>query len=92
MPFWLRVAIAVGIAVLIMWFGVAFVRGLARRPETYEGEEPESVEELDVFFVCGECGTEFKVTKLGELSVPRHCGERMGVVRRPGPRTDPSLN
>ncbi len=33
--------------------------------------------------VCGECGTELKVSRLGELQIPRHCGERMQVVRRP---------
>jgi len=35
------------------------------------------------FLVCGECGTEFRVTRLGELQIPRHCGETMQVVRRP---------
>ena len=47
--------------------------------------EPEDVAELDVFFVCSECGTEFQVTRLGEVQVPRHCGEPMSVVRRPRP-------
>ena len=32
--------------------------------------------------VCEECGTEFRVSKLGELQIPRHCGEKMAVVRR----------
>ena len=45
--------------------------------------EVEDVEELDVFLVCGECGTEFQVTRLGELQIPAHCGEPMQVVRRP---------
>jgi hypothetical protein len=36
-----------------------------------------------VFLVCRECGTEFRVTRLGELQIPRHCGEPMQVVRRP---------
>jgi len=36
-----------------------------------------------VFLVCRECGTEFRVTRLGELQIPRHCGETMQVVRRP---------
>ena len=32
----------------------------------------------------GEDGTpELQVTRLGEIQVPRHCGERMQVVRRP---------
>jgi hypothetical protein len=47
--------------------------------------EPEDVEDLAVFLVCGECGTEFRVSKLGELQIPRHCGERMQVVRRQAP-------
>ena len=34
----------------------------------------EGVEDLDVFFVCSECGTEYQVTRLGEVQVPRHCG------------------
>ena len=42
-----------------------------------------SFEELEVFLVCRECGTEFRVTRLGELQIPRHCGEPMVVVRRP---------
>jgi hypothetical protein len=46
--------------------------------------EPEDVEDLDVFLLCGECGTELKVSRLGELQIPRHCGEKMQVVRRPG--------
>jgi hypothetical protein len=41
--------------------------------------------------VCRECGTEFQVTRLGEVQVPRHCGERMEVVRRPA-AGNPSLN
>jgi DNA-directed RNA polymerase subunit RPC12/RpoP len=52
--------------------------------------EAEDVAELDVFFVCGECGTELRVEKIAELQVPRHCGERMLVERRP--RTSPELN
>lgn len=45
--------------------------------------EIEDVEELEVFLVCGECGTELHVTRIGELQIPRHCGEPMRVVRRP---------
>ena len=74
-------AIAIGLA--IAWFGLTALRAAsgvgapARRPD------PEDVDELDVFLVCAECGTEFRVTRLGELQVPRHCGETMQVVRRP---------
>lgn len=69
--------------------GLFFLRGLAAiRPK--ERFEAEDVEGLDVFFACGECGTEFQVTRLGEVQVPRHCGEPMNVVRRP--RQQPLAN
>lgn len=78
----MRVFLAVILGLAIFLVGMAFVRGIARmKPK--ETIEPEDVAELDVFFVCGECGTEFRVEKLGELQVPRHCGEPMKVERRP---------
>jgi hypothetical protein len=81
---WTRLLIAAGLFLVILGTGVAFLRGLgAVRPK--ERMEPEDVSELDVFFVCRECGTEFQVTRLGEIQVPRHCGEPMEVVRRPRP-------
>jgi hypothetical protein len=73
---WLiAVALFAGIAVL----GFVFLRGItASRPKQY----------IDP--VCAECGTEFQVTRLGEVQVPRHCGEPMSVVRRP--RVNPASN
>ena len=72
--------VALGLA--IFGTGMWFLRGIARsRPR--EQVTAEDVAELDVFFVCGECGTEFRVEKIGELQVPRHCGEPMLVERRP---------
>jgi hypothetical protein len=82
MPTWLAVLIAVALALLIGLGGMVFLRGIAvSRPK--ERIDPEDVEALDVFFVCAECGTEYQVTRLGEVQVPRHCGEPMTVVRRP---------
>ncbi len=79
---WWQWIVAVVIFVAILGLGLAFLRGVAAsRPK--ERIEPEDVQQLDVFFVCVECGTEFKVTRLGEVQVPRHCGELMAVVRRP---------
>ena len=72
---------AVLVATLIWSIGIATIRSFSPRPgEEHHGIE--DVEDLEVFFVCGECGTEFRVTRLGELQVPRHCGEPMQVVRR----------
>lgn len=81
MSVWLVLsAILVGLA--IAWLGITALRatsGGGPRPRP----EIEDVEELEVFLVCRECGTEFRVTRLGELQIPRHCGEPMEVVRRP---------
>jgi hypothetical protein len=74
------VAAAIGLVLLFVVIG-AF-RGLARSRAPQRKEEAEDVADLDVFFVCVECGTEFRVEKLGELQVPRHCGEQMRVERR----------
>jgi hypothetical protein len=75
-------AVAALLFVAIAGFGLALLRGFATmRPK--DRIEPEDVEGLDVFLVCHECGTEFQVTRIGEVQVPRHCGESMLVVRRP---------
>jgi hypothetical protein len=85
------VAISIGLVILIV--GVLMTRAMSARrigEEEQKPAEPEDVTELDVFFVCRECGTEFQVTRLGEAQVPRHCGEPMEVVQRP--RARPDLN
>jgi hypothetical protein len=80
--FVLRVLIAAGIVVGIAVIGLSFLAAVASsRPKGRI--EPEDVTGLDVFFVCVECGTEFQVTRLGEVQIPRHCGEPMRVERRP---------
>jgi predicted small integral membrane protein len=84
---WVQWTVAVAIFLAIVAAGLVFLRGIAgSRPR--ERIEPEDVAELDVFFVCLECGTEFKVTRIGEVQVPRHCGEPMAVVRRPRPQPE----
>lgn len=74
---------AVAIAVVIAWVGLTALRAASGVGVDLEAPEPEDVDELEVYLVCGECGTEFRVTRLGELQIPRHCGEPMQVVRRP---------
>jgi hypothetical protein len=79
---WLQWVVAVLLFLVIAFVGLGFLRGVgAGRPK--ERVEPEEVADLDVYFVCAECGTEFQVTRLGEIQVPRHCGEPMKVIRRP---------
>jgi hypothetical protein len=74
---------AVLIGLLIAWLGLTAIRAASGVNAERERPDVEDVEDLEVFLVCGECGTEFRVTRLGELQVPRHCGEPMQVVRRP---------
>ena len=72
-------ALVIGVA--IAWLGITALRA-ASGPGPREKPDVEDVEELEVSFVCRECGTELRVTRLGELQIPRHCGEPMEVVRR----------
>jgi hypothetical protein len=81
--------VAIPLGLLVFAVGVRALVRAGRSAQRFEGP-PEDVAELDVFFVCSECGTEFRVEKLGELQVPRHCGEPMVVEQRP--RTAPELN
>jgi hypothetical protein len=74
-------AIAIGLA--IAWLGLTALRAASGDGAPAARGDPEDVEGLDVFLVCGECGTEFRVTRLGALQIPRHCGEAMQIVRRP---------
>jgi hypothetical protein len=87
MPTWLVWLTAPVVAFVIWKVGIASIRSFGTpAPGSLDEEkppaEPEDVEGLDVYLVCGECGTEFRVSKLGELQIPRHCGEKMQVVRR----------
>lgn len=82
MSIWV-VLTAVLIGLAIAWIGITALRAASGTSASRERHEVEDVEGLDVFLVCGECGTEFRVTRLGELQIPRHCGEPMQVVRRP---------
>ena len=77
--------VAVLLAGGLLAFGLAALRGVARLRGPEKRTGPDEVGELDVYFVCGECGTELHVERIGELQVPRHCGERMRVERRARP-------
>jgi hypothetical protein len=79
---WWVILTAVAMGVVIAWIGITGLRAVSgggprRAPDV------EDVEDLEVYLVCGECGTEFRITRLGELQVPRHCGEPMSIERRP---------
>jgi hypothetical protein len=75
------VLVAVAIAVVIAFAGLTALRAASGVGVSREPVEPEDVDELDVRLVCRECGTELRFTRVGELQIPRHCGEPMAVVR-----------
>jgi hypothetical protein len=74
---------AVMIGLAIAWVGLTALRAASGTGAPRGRPEVEDVEELEVSFVCRECGTQLRVTRLGELQVPRHCGEPMDVVHHP---------
>jgi hypothetical protein len=74
---------ALAMAAVIGWLGLTALRAASGTVAPRGKADVEDVEELEVFLVCGECGTEFRVTRLGELQIPRHCGEPMRVAHRP---------
>jgi hypothetical protein len=76
---------AVLVGLLIAWVGRTALRAASGAAPRERSEDVEDVEELEVFLVCDECGTEFRVTRLGELQIPRHCGEPMRVEQRSAP-------
>lgn len=86
MSIWV-VLTAIAIAVVIAWVGITALRAASGVGVDLEATEPEDVDDLEVYLVCRECGTEFRVTRLGELQIPRHCGEPMEVVQRPAGTT-----
>jgi len=67
----------------ILAVGLWFLKAVSGSGSPHGEGEPEDVVDLDLFFACGECGTEYQVTKVGEVTVPRHCGEPMEAERRP---------
>lgn len=82
-PTWLLVVTAILVGALIWRIGIASLRSFSPDSDAEPTpDEPEDVDALEVYLVCGECGTEFKISRLGELQIPRHCGEKMRVVRR----------
>jgi hypothetical protein len=90
-PTWIVLLIALLGGFVIWRVGIAMLRSLTMTnpPGSASDEpapsEPEDVDDLGVYLVCDECGTELRVSRLGELQIPRHCGEKMQVVRRPEP-------
>ena len=79
----LRMLIALLLGGTLLFVGIWFLRAFSANGGRSAEVDPQDVADLEVFFVCGECGTEYQITKVGQVSIPRHCGESMRVERRP---------
>lgn len=80
MPFWVRVAFALLLAVLIMRIGIAVVRGFAR--PIPEPPPPGELRKVKLLYRCSLCGTEVRMTSAVEIDPepPRHCMEDMDLL------------
>ena len=74
---------AVALFAIVAFGGITALRGASGGP-VHGSTPPDDVEDLDLYFVCVECGTEYRVTRLGEVQPPRHCGAPMVMTQRPG--------
>ena len=78
--------VAVLLGGTLLAFGLAALRGVARLRGPEKRVGPEDVVALRGDLPSGTASTgEFHVERIGELQVPRHCGERMQVERRARP-------
>jgi DNA-directed RNA polymerase subunit RPC12/RpoP len=78
-----RLLIAMAMGYGIYRLGTSALRSASASPTQRGPGELEDPEGGKTFLICGECGTEFEVTKVGQGGVPRHCGEKMRVEHRP---------
>ncbi|HYI61967.1 MAG TPA: hypothetical protein VEW93_09205 [Acidimicrobiales bacterium] len=80
MPFLLRVALAVAIALVLMRVGVAVLRSLAQPvPEPPPAGE---LRKVKLLYRCSLCGTEVRMTAAvdADPEPPRHCMEDMDLM------------
>jgi len=79
-PFLLRVALAVAIALVLMRVGVAVLRSLAQPvPEPPPAGE---LRKVKLLYRCSLCGTEVRMTAAvdADPEPPRHCMEDMDLM------------
>ena len=63
----LHVVVAIAIGLVILWLGIKALRVASAGGRVPEKPEVEDVDELDVYFVCANCGTEFRVCGLSGI-------------------------
>lgn len=80
MPFLVRAAIAVVIALLIMRVGIAVMRSFVR--PVPEPPPPGELRKVKLLYRCSVCGTEVRMTAAVDQDPepPRHCMDEMDLL------------
>lgn len=80
MPFWVRAAFALVLALVIMRIGIGLLRGMAQPvPEPPPAGE---LRKVKLLYRCSLCGTEVRMTTAVDMDPepPRHCMEDMDLL------------
>ncbi len=80
MPFWVRAAFALVLALVIMRIGIGVLRGMAQPvPEPPPAGE---LRKVKLRYRCSLCGTEVRMTTAvdSDPEPPRHCMEDMDLL------------
>jgi hypothetical protein len=79
----IRVLFGALLFVVVASLGVGYFRQVANPPPP--DPQPTAVHPgLRLAYVCEMCGLELAVLKVAKDRAPKHCGETMTLVRRPG--------
>ncbi|MDQ4132586.1 MAG: hypothetical protein M3179_05115 [Actinomycetota bacterium] len=78
----LKLLVAVAAFLVIMWAGMAVLRGLAR---PYHAPPPGEMRRVNLRYRCSVCAAEVKMVQAAEdlPPPPRHCQEEMDLVAPP---------
>jgi len=82
--FVLRVIVGLILFLVVASLGVNYFRQVANPPPP-DPVPTEVHPGLRLAYVCDMCGLELAVLKVARDRAPKHCGEAMLLVRRPGP-------
>ncbi len=77
-----KLLVAVAAFLVIMWVGLAVLRGLSR---PYEPPPPGEMRRVNLRYRCSICAAEVKMVQAAEdlPPPPRHCQEEMDLVAPP---------
>lgn len=83
----LRIVVGFALALGALSLGVTYFRQVANPPPP-DPVPTEVHARLRLAYLCEMCGLELAVVKVAKDRPPKHCGEAMALIRRPGGRPD----